>query len=811
MSKFKIQLSKVTRIFAPTTAIVIAALFIFVVPNTAHAGPVWEGIKVAFSGPISIANAVIGSVLNLAVDIIGFVIIGLGGVLVNIAFSFQHFVEMPIVQIGWTVTRDLANMLFILIMLAVAFSTILQFQTYGFKKIIPKLVIVALTVNFSLLVCGIIIDFGNSITHFFIDSSTPGGEVGTGIMKAIGAGAIAQIRNATSNGNRMIASIFMQLIFYIIMGWALFALAVVMLGRILQLWILIIMCPAAWVGSIIRPNEFKKWWSKFINLAVIMPIIMSFFIFLSFIFASTFKTTAGMLEGNMGTAEEVVSWLVPGFSFSVILQFLAVISFLMVGIHSANKYGASGGEMVVKWTGQGKNWAMGQMKGAGKATGKFAASTPDRLTEGKVSRKLMQGREWLEKQPLIGNVVGGPGKAYKDQQAAIAKEAQNYKGLRPKDIEDRLKQRGFLTPLQIAGLSKALIDKGQFSIDQPGKEGFGPDKNGNEGWVKILQTMQNAGTNIMDLLKIRPDLLENQKIRDLIHKDPNTPKPLRDRLRTAEQVIESIPPVDPAKAKERDEKVAETRTRIDYLERNGKTEEDEGEKRFLERELEILLKEEQRESAGIDELRGIVKEFVLKSPGDLSRVQKEAFDAKGKILDSDQEKEYDRIQNEKEQKTHDIEAYRTRMEDLQKEIDRLKRNGKENEAKPLVKKLEEMQDKETGMIAKYMQEIQNLERQQLNISKQFGQNMMLGFVTSQLMKRGSMSINNLLSLRSGSFDAYSNIMKYLRTYAPGTPGLQPEVGRHVNASIFGQVMVEQGGQSQSSSSAEPTPAGNPPK
>src|SRR3989338_1978259 len=137
---------------------------------------------------------VILGVINWIVNLVGGLLIGLAASIVNYAFNFQSFIKVPVVQIGWTLSRDMANMAFILIMLGIAFATILQMDTFGVKKKLVPLIAMALLLNFSLVACGVFIDIGNSLGRFFVS----GGEtanVGDNIMAAVKAGQLAQIRN----------------------------------------------------------------------------------------------------------------------------------------------------------------------------------------------------------------------------------------------------------------------------------------------------------------------------------------------------------------------------------------------------------------------------------------------------------------------------------------------------------------------------------------------------------------------------------------------------------------------------------------
>jgi hypothetical protein len=65
------------------------------------------------------------------------------------------------IQYGWEVFRNLINLFFILILVFISISTILQVDSYGYKKLLGKLVIAAILINFSMFFTKVIIDASN--------------------------------------------------------------------------------------------------------------------------------------------------------------------------------------------------------------------------------------------------------------------------------------------------------------------------------------------------------------------------------------------------------------------------------------------------------------------------------------------------------------------------------------------------------------------------------------------------------------------------------------------------------------------------
>src|SRR3989338_4204467 len=111
------------------------------------------------------------------------VAVGLGGLLISIGawllaladmifnwtvdntillFSTALFNKVsPAINIGWTAMRDIANIVIIGMFTFIAVSTILGIKEYGAEKMIARVLVVAVLINFSLLFTKIIVDASN--------------------------------------------------------------------------------------------------------------------------------------------------------------------------------------------------------------------------------------------------------------------------------------------------------------------------------------------------------------------------------------------------------------------------------------------------------------------------------------------------------------------------------------------------------------------------------------------------------------------------------------------------------------------------
>ena len=504
--------------------LILFAIIVFAVPTAADA---LLGDLVDFSSGAILKIILIP--INLLVDLFGLVVIGVAASLVNYVFQFQNFIKVPVVQIGWTLSRDLANMAFIMVMLVMAFGTVLRLESYGWKKMLPRLVAVAILINFSLVICGVFIDFGNSIGKFFISGGRQGTVLTTGvgdfIMTAVAAGQVAQLRNNVGSFGEATASLIMasvvQLIFYLVLAFMLLALAFIMIFRMINLWLLLIMAPLAWVASFVPgfSSYFSSWKKKFFDWAM-FPAVMGFFIFLGLLAGATLQSGSATLGAGGPDVGGFWSYIFPEAAFSAVMQFIIVVAILMTGLVQAKSLSGLGASSMMKIVGDAQKWGQGKLKAAGR-TGAGAAGLAAKVGADKLLAKsdvlsraglgsLGQIQERMEKIPGVGRAIGGPGARFAAQQKSIKDAEGKLKGLRPQDLRAILEQT-VLTPegqARRAGALSQLADKNQL-------------KDEDKVYIKDFQV---AGGNIKDLLEHRLDWAFDEMIQNMMSKDFNFPK-----------------------------------------------------------------------------------------------------------------------------------------------------------------------------------------------------------------------------------------------------------------------------------------------
>ena len=293
---------------------------------------------------------IFGSISNLAGGLLLF-IIGLASNPVTPAWSYTHFTN-PIIAIGWTQVRDLANMVVVLGFVIVGIATALRFQDYEAKKLLPKLIIAALLINFSLLICGIFIDGSNILTSHFLKT---GGFLEQSVGQAIGE----QMNNVydhvgwtnTSQLPDLIGGIVAIIFFDIITTIIFFLYFFLFLFRYVMLWILVVLSPLAFVFYVFPFTKkfFDMWWNNFLQWCII-GVAGSFFLYLAN--ALTNGLTNGASPSNVG----MVNYLIPS-------------AFLIGGLLISMKSSAMGASMAVsafKKTGKGLGKAGMELTGRSK-------------------------------------------------------------------------------------------------------------------------------------------------------------------------------------------------------------------------------------------------------------------------------------------------------------------------------------------------------------------------------------------------------------------------------------------------------------
>jgi hypothetical protein len=179
----------------------------------------------------------------------------------------------------------IANIIYVFVFLVLIFSSTLPFglDNYTIKKTLPKFIAAVILTQFSVVICGVIVDvfnlLGNAIPnviYFLASGSAAAGNSGKEIVTRLG-------NNVTSDligGAVAIGSVIGYILIFIFAFIALIAglIAIVyMIIRYFILYMLVLVAPLAFVAWVIPGTEkfFTNWWKNFIRLNAMYVTIMA--------------------------------------------------------------------------------------------------------------------------------------------------------------------------------------------------------------------------------------------------------------------------------------------------------------------------------------------------------------------------------------------------------------------------------------------------------------------------------------------------------------------------------------------------------
>jgi len=284
-----------------------ATLFLAKKASDKIGGAILDGVGAAF------ATAFIWILQTLAtlVKFIAGQILTLIGYFLKIAISLNQVVmegvagQRPVAEIGWQITRDVANLGFVVVIIIIAFATIFRFKQYAAGRLLPKLIAAAILVNFSFAIVGMMVNFTNTVMNFFLQPITNGSaDIGSVLNNSF---QLSQVETTLAGENQSISTpeglkeatkgknddkvaqlfaaiirLFFIITFYTLLGISLLALAIMLLIRYVYIIILAILSPFVFLLWVTPKMEryMNEWWDKLISWTFFAPA-MAFFIYVA--------------------------------------------------------------------------------------------------------------------------------------------------------------------------------------------------------------------------------------------------------------------------------------------------------------------------------------------------------------------------------------------------------------------------------------------------------------------------------------------------------------------------------------------------
>jgi hypothetical protein len=329
--------------YSRATAAGILGIFVLalLLPIPAHANIVSDAVINLLAGLLLLLAQGVGAIANALI-----------GILVEIV-QYNGFIDAPAVVKGWVVMRDVVNMFFIVILLAISFGTVFRVEEYQYKHLLSKLLIMAVLVNFSKGIAGFFIDFAQVVMLTFVngfkDAATGNFINGFHIKDMFQFAEKGSNQTVTTTGSDFFFAAALALITITIATIVVGVYIVVFTLRIVMLWLLVIISPAAYILQAF-PGDAKKyasqWWDYFGKYASSGPIL-AFFLWLSLAVmqmsgGSTASTLTGVSTGTSGLPAATITSI--GQS-EVLLSFIVSIMLLLGGLWMTQQLGVAGGKL----------------------------------------------------------------------------------------------------------------------------------------------------------------------------------------------------------------------------------------------------------------------------------------------------------------------------------------------------------------------------------------------------------------------------------------------------------------------------------
>lgn len=236
--------------------------------------------------PLNTVCGWIATLLGLFADFIGRLILLVLSVLIAFA-QYNDFGNAIPVNEGWVVVRDTTNMFFIIILLLTAFATVIGRDEFHYSKILPKLLLQAVLINFSKTLILLAVDFSQVVMLTFVNAFAQ--SAAGNFVYALGLDKMMQL-GANISGidvGKIIIAYFLAISFMIIALGVTIILTGYLIYRIVALWVTIIIAPLAFFATAV-PDKFKasigaigqEYWKRLTNLLTAGPVI-AFFLWLT--------------------------------------------------------------------------------------------------------------------------------------------------------------------------------------------------------------------------------------------------------------------------------------------------------------------------------------------------------------------------------------------------------------------------------------------------------------------------------------------------------------------------------------------------
>lgn len=315
-----------------------------------------------------------------------------------ISLSYTNPAGNEFLAVGWALTRDLANIGFVIILVIIGLATALKIREYQWQKTLPLLIGIALLINFTPVILGLIVDASNIMMHFFL-----GDMVDFTFVATIWHEQLNILLDSAAWSRDLSFLPFAQTLFLIVFGFIsgfiFFLFSFLFILRYIAIWMLVILSPIAFFCYILPATRglFKTWWNQFIQWSII-GVSAAFFLWLSS-HLLLLSWEGKVMSGTFDTGEKVTAPIAE--MMNQLLPYSIGIGFLIAGFFVALSTSAMGATGIIAVTQKGAKTALAwtaKKTGRGIERGLKIPKGAERLGRWAAGKKIFG----VAARPLIG-------------------------------------------------------------------------------------------------------------------------------------------------------------------------------------------------------------------------------------------------------------------------------------------------------------------------------------------------------------------------------------------------------------------------
>ena len=315
--------------------------------------------EIAFAGPVDAIAGMLAQIILWIASFIGSVALYLLEIFFTKVISYNDFIHHGIVEKGWTMVRDVVNIGFIAVLLVIAIGTMFGISRMNWRQQVPMLLLGAVIVNFSRLICGLLIDVGQVFMITFANAIQ---QAGAGnFLQLFSIDKIQSLSNsAPVSGSILFVVSLFALSLSVIILIVVFVFMAILVYRIVVLWVLIILSPIAFLIGAAKGvfntvgSEYSQWWQKLVASITIGPILLFFlWLALTAVAGGGLSLPGGSTELSPSGSALAAS----GFDIETLTSFVIAIALLLAGLEVAQQTAGQIGGFAGKAAAMGKGYA----------------------------------------------------------------------------------------------------------------------------------------------------------------------------------------------------------------------------------------------------------------------------------------------------------------------------------------------------------------------------------------------------------------------------------------------------------------------